>query len=76
MEEQKQSPSVSDTKMTFCEAILQILVGKKVHKLEWQNKEFYGFLNAGVLSLHKPDGQNYQWVVSEGDLRGEDYVVV
>jgi hypothetical protein len=54
----------------------QIAEGKKAHKLEWKDKEFYGFLNGEILSLHKPDGQNYQWIISLGDMKGTDYIII
>lgn len=62
--------------MTFNEAIKEVIDGKKIHKLEWENKEFYGFLNDEWLSLHKPDGKNYQWIINDGDLKGTDWIVI
>jgi len=62
--------------MDFGAAMQKVLAGKKITRLEWDNNEFYGFLNAGILSIHKPDGKNYQWVVNDGDLTGTDYVVI
>lgn len=62
--------------MTFPEAIKEVIGGKKIHKLEWEDKEFYGFLNGQFLSLHKPDGKNYQWIVNDGDLFGNDWIVI
>ena len=62
--------------MDFPEAIRHITKGKKVHKLEWKDKAYYGFLNGEFLSLHKPDGKNYKWIVNEGDLTGTDYIIV
>ena len=72
----KETSQLSKTKMDFTEAIKQIIDGKKVHKLEWENKEYYGFLNGEILSLHKPDGKNYKWIISIGDLSGIDYIVL
>ena len=60
----------------FPAAMQAVKDGKKVHKLEWQNQEFYGFMNENILSLHKPDGKNYQWIVNDGDVMGEDYIVL
>lgn len=60
--------------LTFPEAMQVIIEGRKVHKLEWKHKDYYGFLNGEILSLHKPDGHNYKWIISAGDLMGEDYV--
>lgn len=69
-------PQVEGKLMTFSEAVKEIVIGRKVHKLEWKDKDYYGFLNGGILSLHKPDGKNYHWLVNDGDINGEDYVVV
>lgn len=62
--------------MDFLCAIKEVVIGKKIHKLEWVDKEFYGFLNDDILSLHKPDGKNYQWIISNEDLIGNDYIVI
>ncbi len=62
--------------MDFFEAMKKVAEGKKIHRLDWENKEFYGFLNGGILSLHKPDGKNYQWVVNDGDIAGTDYIIL
>ena len=62
--------------MKFSEALDKMLEGKKVHKLEWDNKEYYGVLYNAALRLHRPDGKNYQWVVSEGDIMGDDWIVL
>ncbi len=60
----------------FPNAIREVIAGKKIHKLEWEDKEYYGFLNSDKLSLHKPDGKNYQWIISDGDLYGTDWIVL
>lgn len=62
--------------MDFYTALRSVATGEKIHKLEWENKEFYGFLKAEVLTLHKPDGRDYQWLISAGDLAGTDYIIV
>jgi len=62
--------------ITFAKALDQILIGKKVTKGEWNNPEIYGFLQENLLCLHKEDGANYNWIISQGDISGEDYVVL
>jgi len=62
--------------MNFPQAMEKVIEGKKIHKIEWKDKEFYGFLNGEFLSLHKPDGRNYKWIISDGDLNGDDYIVL
>ena len=77
------SPTGKETTQTenlkeigFPKAMDEISKGKKVHKLEWKDKAFYGHLNGEHLSLHKPDGKNYQWIISDGDMAGTDYIVL
>jgi len=62
--------------MDFPKTIKEVIAGEKIHRLEWGDKGFYGFLNKNILSLHKPDGKNYQWVVNGSDLLGEDWIVI
>ena len=61
--------------MDFVAAIECIIDGYKITKLEWANKETYGLLKDGKLMLHLPDGF-HDWIISDGDLNGEDYIVV
>lgn len=62
--------------LTFPEAIKEVISGKKITKLEWKNSNIYGFLNSDVLSIHKADGKNYQWIVNYGDLNGDDWIIL
>lgn len=71
----KAKPYDPDRKlMKFPEAMAKVIAGAKVTKVEWKDKGFYVFLNGEWLSIHKPDGTNWQWTISSGDLFGEDYV--
>jgi len=62
--------------MNFPDAIREVINGKKIFRLEWLDKGFYGFLNGETLSLHKPDGASYKWIISSGDLTAEDWIVI
>ena len=62
--------------LDFSQAIAEILSGKTVTKLEWNDKDYYGVLADNRLRLHKPDGQLYDWILSEGDMSGKDYSVL
>ena len=71
--------SKSDDKLThldFNHAVRQIIKGKKIHKLEWNNKQNYVFLKDKVLLLHKEDEKDYQWILSLGDLEGTYYIIL
>ena len=61
--------------MSFAEAIEKIILGKKLTKLEWGNKETYITLYEGILKIKKSDGF-HPLLVSEGDLKGDDWMVV
>lgn len=60
--------------MNFPQAIKIVINGHKITRAEW-NADIYGFLNGGILSLHKEDDKNYQWIVNDGDLMAEDWEV-
>lgn len=66
----------SDNKtLSFSEALKAVADFKTITKQEWADDQYYGLLHNGFLMLHKPDGKFYQWIVSDGDLLGEDWVV-
>lgn len=62
--------------MDFPTALKEIIAGKKITKLEWGNKEVVGVLENERLTLYKDDGKSYHWILSDADLKGEDYIVV
>lgn len=62
--------------MSFYKAIEAAFGGAQIHKLEWQDMRFYGLFVDGILKLHKPDDRLYNWIISESDLLGEDYITL
>lgn len=60
----------------FYDALKIVMGGSRISKLEWNNTDEYGVLGDGHLRLHKPDGKQYNWILSDGDILGEDYIVV
>lgn len=62
--------------MKFPAAMNELIHGKKIHKLEWKDKQYFAVLKDNRVKLHKPDGQFYDWILSDGDVLGEDWVVV
>jgi len=62
--------------LNFNQIIGALLEGKKVHKLEWEDKGYYVYLKDEILLLRKPGGKKYQWVLSKGDLEGTDYIIL
>jgi hypothetical protein len=78
MKELKQSPRpqrVEKAGLGFPAAMKLIIDGNTITKREWNSGNIYGVLKDGFLMLHKEDGKFYQWIISEGDLKGEDYIV-
>jgi len=61
--------------MDFPTIMKAVVAGQSITKLEWMNKDIYGVLKDGFSMLHKEDGKFYQWVISDGDLQGKDWVV-
>lgn len=81
MNEQSTSPIINkannkSSTMSFFDAIREVMINKKIHKLEWENKEYFSYLKNGILTLHKPDGKDYQWIISDGDMSGTDWIVL
>ena len=62
--------------MTFLDALAHAIKGSKIHKMEWASKDFYAHRSNSMLMLHKPDGKDYQWIISDGDMFGEDWIVL
>jgi hypothetical protein len=62
--------------MSFSEAIKRVIIGNKIHKLEWENKEIYGVLDDTKLKIKLADGKLHDWLISEGDLTGNDYIIL
>lgn len=65
-----------NTDLDFNGLIQNVLEGKSVTKREWDDIKYYAILSEGRLKLHKPDGKLYDWVLSDGDLHGDDYYVI
>ena len=76
MNKSPKPPVKAKTTLDFMEALTEVLKGKSITKLEWDDKQYYGILVNERLTLHKPDGKNYDWIVSEGDMRGDDWIIL
>ena len=60
----------------FPTAMKKVLEEKKISKKEWKNTKVYGKMKEERLILHKEDGKDYAWIISRGDLEGEDWFIV
>lgn len=65
-----------EEKLNFSQAIARVIEGAAITKIEWNNKSIYGVMKDGFLMLCKEDGKMYQWILSDGDLLGEDWIVI
>lgn len=61
--------------MDFPQAMQAVYSGEKVTKLEWDNREDYGRLRNDMLMIYR-DGKWYNWLISLGDMEGDDWVVL
>ena len=74
----KSSPVVSTSKpisLSFPEVMNEVVDGKKVTRIEWNNPEEYGLLKDGWLTIHTK-GKDCIWKVGDGDLVSSDWVVI
>lgn len=80
MKQKKSSPKVNATKsqitFDFSVAVSKLNAGKKIRRLEWEDKNEYGVMKDGFLMIHRPDGKDYIWKLSDGDLEATDWMVI
>ena len=65
--------------LSFPVALLEVIDGKKITKLEWADRKSYVFLKEGFLLIHKSqekDTEHHSLLVSEADLIGTDWFVL
>lgn len=65
--------------LTFGQALLKVVDGHRITKLEWDDRRTYGVLESGLLHLHKA-GEDadklHPWIVNDGDILGIDWIVL
>ena len=59
--------------MDFPAAMREVINGKKIKRLEWNNSD-YAILKDGWLSIWRD--KFFVWKINDGDLEGQDWVVV
>ena len=63
--------------MNFYDALKAILDGESVTRLDWADSEWHCCMHNGRLHIHRPDtGQLHPWTITDGDMVGEDWVIV
>lgn len=61
--------------LTFPDAMVALIDGERLTRIEWDDRDTYIFLDAR-LRIHKSaDGLSYDLIVSDGDARATDWVV-
>jgi len=75
--ENKSNISSGKKMMSFSDAVNEVFLSNiKITKSEWNNKNIYGFTEGGLLKLHKDDGKSYDWIISDGDFLGKDWIII
>lgn len=70
------TPITLEEHLNFFDALKAVLDNKRITKAEWENKEIYGWLDTDVLKIHMQDNKDHNWIISEGDLIGTDWIVL
>jgi hypothetical protein len=65
----------------FYEAIKQMMIGRRVTRMEWDDEGYFGEFRDGKLMIHKPEENGskegyHDWIISDGDIMGVDWVTL
>lgn len=69
-----ENPPTPKVLMSFPDAVAAIIRGEKVTKAEWNNEDTYVYLDS-FLKIHL-NGADHSLVVSDEDMRGEDWYII
>jgi len=61
--------------LDFFDALKEVTAGRRITRLDWGDNNSYGYLKDSLLLIHLR-GKDHQWMISEGDLIGEDWVII
>ena len=65
--------------MDFFDALRKVADGEKITKVEWGDPKIFGVIQEGRLMIFNgvfADNKFHPWIISEGDLMGEDWKVL
>jgi len=65
----------NEKEFSFPDAIKALIGGEKIRRLEWVDEQEYCLLKDNFLAIHRND-KFHSWIVSEGDLLAQDWVIV
>lgn len=68
-------PAKKIVMLNFADALREVLNGRKVTRVSWENVDTYIFLVQEFLSIHMNDTV-HQLIVSVGDIEGLDWFVL
>ena len=60
--------------MSFPDAMKKIIEGKKVARVSWGNNDFCFLDNEWLVVVR--NGKSFSWKINDGDMFGEDWVLV
>jgi hypothetical protein len=60
----------------FYEALKELNKGRKITRLEWKDNNIFGILKDGKVMIKTADGLIHPWTLSDGDLAGEDWILL
>lgn len=69
------TPLAPIDQLPFLDALTEVINGKKITRLEWNNIDTYGILKDSILEIHI-NNEFKAWTVSEGDMIATDWVVI
>ena len=73
--EDRSDPNLNKIKMTFPEAMKKVIEGSKITRIYWKSAREFGLLRDNTLQIHTAkDNQFHYWVISDGDMKAEDYI--
>ena len=67
---EEQTPTLS-----FLDAIRELINGRRITKLEWGTNNIYCLFTDDTISINT-DGKVTGWVISGGDIQGNDWIVL
>ena len=62
--------------LDFYDAIKEVMKGNKITREEWQKNDVYCFMNVSRLSIKYPNTKIQDWIISDGDILGDDWKIV
>jgi hypothetical protein len=69
------TPEKSTEVMDFPAAMQAVIGGKFITRIEWNDSTILGGRHNGILMLYI-NNDWHQWIVSDGDLLGQDWIVL